>query len=91
MSWFPELLEAVDHMMERCKNLPRRRSAPAGKTFDPKPYWNHAFQASLEPEIHPNPATTATNLQAPDALNLPHPDVGSNRHGESFMFDRLHS
>jgi hypothetical protein len=70
MSWFPELLKAADHMMERCKSLPRRRSAAAGKTFEPKPYWNHAFPAPLEPEIGQNRAATVVNFQAPDAAEL---------------------
>jgi hypothetical protein len=32
-----------------------------------------------------------TNFRRRTQINLPHPDVGSNRHGESIMFDRIHA
>jgi hypothetical protein len=49
------------------------------------------FQHLLDPEIRQNPATTATNFRLQTQMNLPHPDVGSNHHGESIMFDRIHA
>jgi hypothetical protein len=91
MSWFPELLKAADRMMGRRRTSPRRRTPSAGKIFELKPYWNHAFPASPKPEIRQNPAATATNFEPRTKENLPHPEVGSNRHGESIMFDRLHA
>jgi hypothetical protein len=59
------------------------------------PNQNHTgimhFQHPHLSEIRQNPAATATNFRLPTQANLPHPDVGSNRHGESIMFDRIHA
>jgi hypothetical protein len=49
------------------------------------------FQHPLRPKFAKNPAATATNFRLQTQMNLPHPDVGSNRHGESIMFDRIHA
>jgi hypothetical protein len=91
MSWFPELLRAAHRMMGRCRNSLRLGGPSSNKTSVPKPYWNHAFPASLEPETRQNPAATAAHFGLRTRVNLPHPDVGSNRHGESIMFDRIHA
>jgi hypothetical protein len=49
------------------------------------------FQHPFQSEIRQNPAATATNFRLQMQMNLTHPDVGSNRHGESIMFDRIHA
>jgi hypothetical protein len=35
--------------------------------------------------------SNGTNFRRRTQINLPHPDLGSNRHGESIMFDRIHA
>jgi hypothetical protein len=91
MSWFPELLKAANRMMEQSRNSLRLGGLSSRKTSVPKPYWNHAFPASLEPETRQNPAAMAAHFGLRTQVNLPHPDVGSNRHGESIMIDRIHA
>jgi hypothetical protein len=49
------------------------------------------FQHPLQPENRQDPAATATNFGRRTQTNLPHPDLGGNRHGESIMFDRIHA
>jgi hypothetical protein len=39
----------------------------------------------------PKLAATATHFRLRTQMNLPHPDVSGNRHGESIMFDRIHA
>jgi hypothetical protein len=41
-----------------------------------------------EAEIRQNTAATPANVRLRTQANLPHPDLGSNRHGESIMFDQ---
>jgi hypothetical protein len=46
------------------------------------------FQHAPNPNIRQTPAAMTTKFRLRTQVNLPHPDVGSNRHGESIMFDR---
>jgi hypothetical protein len=53
----------------------------------PKPSWIHAFPASLGPKSVKTAAAMAANFRLGTQANLPHPNLRSNRHGKSIMFD----
>jgi hypothetical protein len=70
----------------------RKFAAPAQAMFKQNSRTETILESCIssisEAEIRQNPAATAANFRLRTQANLPHPDLGSNRHGESTMFDR---